>query len=596
MEFAVSMCNLGTSLATAASWIRGSNPTCVPDFQPPAVDVCAPTSSNRHVQGMSEGSQDALVGFPRSAVSSLWTYTPRQSRVASALLSQRMSLFIMTLDGRISKGMKSPEWGFNHIPSASEADVLPRGYHTSHVTSPGQITLTLELKDDKMAVSASGLGISEYHKLDIKLTTENGTWNGRPVPVGATDDLRALMYISNVNKITLTLELKDDKMAVSASGLGISEYHKLDIKLTTENGTWNGRPVPVGATDDLRALMYISNGNKLVYLSLDYCRQFRSCDDCISRNNMCQWCPAERACRGEETTVTQCKATESNTCPPRLNQVSGQWSLAGRHSVAKIRPTGMFTILTLDHLVEISHNKIKISVSQFSPLSVPTAGGSVLTLFGSHIGSEVDDMNRVTVTVCGQQCENVTKMNEKGDEIRCSIRPQCDDCPLACKVEVSVEKKDETYTLEGDIPLNYVAPQVTGFSPSHGPVSGHTLVQVTGQHLESGSDATVSVAGMGCEIINRGGPSVQCRLVGERGANPRCGPVKVSIDNFQTELTQTQFCLREDPEIRNITPTQAIQSGGITITMEGTNLGSANSAAMVLTLPDREGRENLVNT
>ncbi|GFR88422.1 hepatocyte growth factor receptor, partial [Elysia marginata] len=451
MDFALKMCNVGIGgafIATSASWIKGSNPECIPYFEAEPSDVCSSATPNRHVQGNTEISLDAVVGFEQTSVATLWSYTPRQ---AFAVVVQKMSLFILTLDGRISK-------------------------------------------------------------------------------------------------LTLRIDVENDVVKVTTSGSGISEYQRLDIQLTTDNGTWNGQPIPVGATDNIRAFMYISNGNKVMYLSLDYCRQFGTCADCTSHEGVCQWCPAERACLSEDISGPRCKTAASQTCPPKL--------------------------------------------TSFSPITVPIAGGSLLTLIGSHIGSEVDEMKRVKVFVCEQECDDVTKVDEKGTTITCTVREKCAQCSDSCNVKVTVETVDKTHNLNGKTLLSYVTPRVESVEPRHGPVSGHTQVQLSGQYIHSGSHVKVKVAGTECKIVQSLGGNLQCQVKGDNDGSPRCGPVELTIDNFRSTVPDIQFCLRENPQIKRISPVRSIESGGTVVTIEGAHLNSATRAVLVLSLTAQQDGRN----
>ena len=68
------------------------------------------------------------------------------------------------------------------------------------------------MKENKITASPNGIGISEFHKLDITLTNENGTWNGQPIPVGTTHDSTAFMYILIGTKVGLPVTLSRSEM------------------------------------------------------------------------------------------------------------------------------------------------------------------------------------------------------------------------------------------------------------------------------------------------------------------------------------------------------------------------------------------------
>ncbi|GFO33329.1 hepatocyte growth factor receptor-like [Plakobranchus ocellatus] len=440
LNFAVQLCNHANNLAQPASWIKGAKDKCV--FSSKSGQQCSSDPDNPCVQGVTVNSIKALVGFHKTAVCTLWTYTPRLFSASSSLSYQKMSLFLLTLDGLISK-------------------------------------------------------------------------------------------------IILSMTKKRDDITIKEGNAGISEYHKLNVDLLTINGTWNGQPLPVGATDGSSAFMYVSNGHKVLSLSLDYCRQFQTCEMCVA-SGPCLWCPAERSCLGEESTGTQCRTTESNTCPPRLDS--------------------------------------------FQPTSVPTDGGSVLTLYGNQLGTITDEYSKVVVSICDQPCDNV---KAKGTNITCTVRKKCSSCQDSCRVNVSVDIRSlpSKYNLTGGSRLTYVNPEVSEFFPEYGPVSGRTQVSLKGQHLDSGRDTTVKIAGTDCEIVSRHESVILCNVVGNKESKPGCGSVDLTIDNFHTNESQVNYCLRPDPIIQSIAPLRSIESGGIIITINGFYLDSATSFSLELHTP-----------
>ncbi|GFO33323.1 hepatocyte growth factor receptor [Plakobranchus ocellatus] len=296
--------------------------------------------------------------------------------------------------------------------------------------------------------------------------------------------------------------------------------------------------------------MYVSNGHRIVSLSLDYCRQFRTCETCVA-SVPCLWCPMERSCLGEESTEIRCLGSESNKCPPSLDS--------------------------------------------FKPTTVPTDGGSVLTLYGNQLGTMTDEYSKVVVSICGQPCDNV---KATGTNVTCTVRKKCSLCQDSCRVNVSVEIRSlpSKYNLMGGNRLTYVKPNVLDFHPEYGPVSGRTLVSLSGRHLDSGSNCSVKVVGVDCNIADRNKSAILCNIVGNKETKPGCGFVDLSIDDFHTNVYQVNFCLRPDPIIQTIAPLRSIESGGIVITIKGSHLDSVTLRRLELrtTLDSQDLNETLL--
>ncbi|GFN76224.1 hepatocyte growth factor receptor [Plakobranchus ocellatus] len=230
------------------------------------------------------------------------------------------------------------------------------------------------------------------------------------------------------------------------------------------------------------------------------------------------------------------------------------------------------------------HQSLFSTAFQFQPTSVPTDGGSVLTLYGNQLGTITDEYSKVVVSICDQPCDNV---KAKGTNVTCTVRKKCSLCQDSCRVNVSVEIRSlpSKYNLTGGSRLTYVNPEVSEFFPEYGPVSGRTQVSLTGQHLDSGSDTTVKIAGADCEIVNRHKSVILCNVVGSKQSKPGCGSVDLTIDNFHTNVSQVNYCLRPDPIIQSIAPLRSIESGGIIITIKGSHLDSATSFSLELHTP-----------
>ncbi|GFO33324.1 hypothetical protein PoB_005982900 [Plakobranchus ocellatus] len=142
LNFAVQLCNQANNLAQPARWIKGAKDKCVysSEFPQPRQQQCSSDPDNLYVQSVIGSSIKALAAFHKTAVCTLWTYTPRLFSASSSVSYQKISLFLLTLDGIISK-----------------------------------IILSMTKKRDDISIKVGDAGISEYHKLDVDLLTVNGT-------------------------------------------------------------------------------------------------------------------------------------------------------------------------------------------------------------------------------------------------------------------------------------------------------------------------------------------------------------------------------------------------------------------------------------
>ncbi|CAL1528846.1 unnamed protein product, partial [Lymnaea stagnalis] len=93
---------------------------------------------------------------------------------------------------------------------------------------------------------------------------------------------------------------------------------------------------PVGFLDDLRTNLYLAVGSKIMRMSVNFCRQFPNCEQCMSSHEVytCKWCPHLNICQDSKLT---CNGRDEGSCPPKLEKFSPEFF-----------PTEGGSLLTLD--------------------------------------------------------------------------------------------------------------------------------------------------------------------------------------------------------------------------------------------------------
>ena len=113
------------------------------------------------------------------------------------------------------------------------------------------------------------------------------------------------------------------------------------------------------------------------------------------------------------------------------------------------------------------------------------------------------------------------------------------------------------------------APTVSCISPGAGPLGGGTVVTLTGTNLGS---ATVTFGGRPASVTSANGST----LVVVSPAAP-CHAVNVTLATPGGSLTLSgEFTYVPAPTLAGITPTTGALAGGASVTITGTNLGSAS--------------------
>eukprot|EP00038_Savillea_parva_P022608 m.38083 g.38083 ORF g.38083 m.38083 type:complete len:2096 (+) comp5614_c0_seq1:192-6479(+) len=225
------------------------------------------------------------------------------------------------------------------------------------------------------------------------------------------------------------------------------------------------------------------------------------------------------------------------------------------------------------------------SITSISPSSGPLNGGTLVTILGNNFGRTVSDIGAVSIAgVPG----SVVSYSGTSGELVVSTRPA--SSPTDGRINVSAVG-DRIATSGSN--FRYVIPLITQVSVQRGPASGGTAVIVAGQHLQSGNNLSIRLDGRQCIVssvtISGDTATVFCITSSDpsdslRGT-PYNGRVCVQVDSMIADGQCAEritggyyaFELLPDPTLSSITPTFAPISGGINISLSGTNLHAAAS-------------------
>ncbi|HEX6974510.1 MAG TPA: IPT/TIG domain-containing protein, partial [Vicinamibacterales bacterium] len=202
------------------------------------------------------------------------------------------------------------------------------------------------------------------------------------------------------------------------------------------------------------------------------------------------------------------------------------------------------------------------SISNITPTSGPTAGGTVLTISGNGFTGVFLNLTP-TVTVGGANCPVIDKSSQ---QVLCTIPA---GQGLGKTVVLSVGGNSDVASQS----FNYLPPSITGAGPLSGPTTGGYALTIQGQNFGTSGSAFVGSAGCAptswthgqivCTVQAGVGTGLQIRVTvsGQSGAGPAF--------NYSP------------PTVASITPASAPTSGGSTITIVGTNFGSSGASAKI---------------
>uniref|UniRef100_A0A8C9W915 Plexin-A4 n=1 Tax=Scleropages formosus TaxID=113540 RepID=A0A8C9W915_SCLFO len=248
-----------------------------------------------------------------------------------------------------------------------------------------------------------------------------------------------------------------------------------------------------------------------------------SCGLCLKADPLfgCVWCNGEKRC----TLKQHCPHPES------------QW----------LQPSGPNSKCT--------HPKI----TQITPLRGPREGGTLVTIRGENLGLDFREIQgHVKVAEVDLAFEIVCEMG-KAEKSQYAGNVQV--CVGNCRPEFMATSFKYYY---------FVVPKLLHLKPSRGPVSGGTIVNITGSNLDAGSNVSIMFKDQKCVFHRRGGQWITCRTQASLNGY---GNVTVSVAVDKAHLQKDlRFEYVEDPTILKLEPEWSIFSGNTPVTVTGTNL------------------------
>ncbi len=202
-------------------------------------------------------------------------------------------------------------------------------------------------------------------------------------------------------------------------------------------------------------------------------------------------------------------------------------------------------------------------ITDISPESGPTAGGTVVTITGSGFESGA------TVRVGGVAATDVDVVD--GGTIHATTGAHA-----AGVVDVEVQHADgQVATLAGG--FTYIAPPaVSGIDPPAGPAAGGTAVAITGTDFQDGAVVTIGGESADAEVVD--GTTILATTPPLGGASRPTGPrastpvdVVVTNPDGQASTLANGFTYVPAPTVGGVSPASGPESGGTTITITGTD-------------------------
>ncbi|KAE9543414.1 hypothetical protein AGLY_002214 [Aphis glycines] len=255
-------------------------------------------------------------------------------------------------------------------------------------------------------------------------------------------------------------------------------------------------------------------------------REHPDCSLCVTRNRkyQCTWCLS--TCVYSET----CLETSSNECPkPRIDMIK--------------------------------------------PLSGPIEGGTMVTIEGSNLGLNREDVWG-KIHIGGILCHLV--------DYEVSVKIVCRTGPSNTEKIASIVVGNNAGLTESSVHFNYKSVKLDKVTPGMGPQSGGTLLAISGHNLNIGSSVTAFLDNFPCTVNTTHASSTRLTCVTSAANRPlTVNSMHLIIDGSNRTLAKP-FTYRSDPTVAEIKPLISFLSGGRMITVHGTNFDIIQKPEMVI--------------
>ncbi|KAL7828196.1 hypothetical protein AOLI_G00313480 [Acnodon oligacanthus] len=207
-------------------------------------------------------------------------------------------------------------------------------------------------------------------------------------------------------------------------------------------------------------------------------------------------------------------------------------------------------------------------ITKITPLRGPREGGTLVTIRGENLGLEFHEIQG-NVKVAEVECTPVPEGYIPAEQIVCEMG-KAEKSQYAGNVQVCVGECQPEFMAKTSKYYYFVVPKLMSLKPSRGPVSGGTIVNITGSNLDAGSNVSIMFKDQKCTYHRRGGLWITCR---SHASTQGYGNVTVSVYVDKAHIQKDlRFEYVEDPTITKLEPEWSIFSGNTPVTVTGTNL------------------------
>ncbi|XP_037071029.1 plexin-B-like [Pollicipes pollicipes] len=212
----------------------------------------------------------------------------------------------------------------------------------------------------------------------------------------------------------------------------------------------------------------------------------------------------------------------------------------------------------------------KPQIRKIHPRWGPLEGGTLLTIEGRNLGLRRSEVNG-RIFVGRAPCVLV--------EYEVSVRVVCRTGAVASPSVEPVKLGSNAGFTVSTASFEYKRIDVVDVHPRIGPLSGGTLLTLTGTNLHIGSNVTVTLGGRPCHMTARTA-DVKC-LTSAASKVEKVNQVVLVLDAARRKL-HASYEYSPDPSVLDIKPLKSYASGGRLLTVHGRHLDSVQAPRMIV--------------
>ncbi|XP_063589577.1 plexin-B-like isoform X3 [Penaeus indicus] len=229
-------------------------------------------------------------------------------------------------------------------------------------------------------------------------------------------------------------------------------------------------------------------------------------------------------------------------------------------------------------------------IDVIQPLMGPLEGGTLVTIEGSNLGLREEDV-RDNVFIGDVPC--------RVHEYHVSVRITCVTGPAPLRhgssdsadLQFPVRVTTPAGTTQSTVKFTYTNVSVTGVWPPRGPVSGGTVLSVSGRFLNVGSHVAATLDNLPCVVNKTQSSSHRLVCTTSRASGAHEGgeaPVAVrtlvvTVDGARRSLA-TPYTYTPDPQVFELKPLRSPWGGGRLVTVHGSNLDAIQAPRITVNL------------